>query len=146
MAGGGNTNVPRTAGGGGGGQDFNINVEYDAISTAATALQIANADIAPRIVTLQGQVAALLTPDGGMWMDFTSPAIQEQYTNFNYQATNIVANMLSFGQLLNQLAQSLFGMDFQTATQIDASSNAGNTTPRQGAPGQKPVYPAGTGP
>jgi hypothetical protein len=138
MASGGITNLPRTySASGGGGQDFNINVEYDAISTAATALQIANADIAPRIVTLQGQVATLLTPDGGMWMDFTSPAIAEQYNNFNSQATAIVANMLSFGQLLNQLAQSLSGMDFQTASQIDSAASTsvqpgqaqGTTTP-----------------
>jgi hypothetical protein len=138
MGGGGYTNLPRAySTSGSGGQDFNINVEYDAISAAATALQIANADIGPRIVTLQGQVDTLLTPDGGMWMDFTSPAISEQYNNFNYQASQIVANMLSFGQLLNQLAQSLAGMDFQTASQIDSAASdsvrpgqaQGTTTP-----------------
>jgi hypothetical protein len=96
-----------------GGAAPDISIDYEAIKTVATKLQAAHDDIAPRIAILAATVSGLLTQDGGLWMDQTSPTIQTAYTTFNTSAVNVVDAINGFYKMFTQFVIDIQGMDQQ---------------------------------
>jgi len=99
-------------------------VEYDSILTVSGLLKGAETSIAPQISALHSQVDALLTQDGGLWLNSSSPAMQQQYETFNTQAQNCVDSIGSFATMFQQLAASLQSMDTSMAYSINHPSSS----------------------
>ena len=101
-----------------------IDISYENITQAATVLTNAESDIAPRIQNMQTQVDNLLTPDGGLWMSQTSPAIQAQYDQFNSSAVQCCSAITSFANMFKSLVSNLQSMDQKMAYNITNPSSS----------------------
>lgn len=101
-----------------------IDISYENIQQAATILTNAEADIAPQIKNMQTQVDNLLTPDGGLWMSQTSPAIQAQYDQFNTSAVQCCQAITSFANMFTSLVNNLQSMDTRMAYNITNPSSS----------------------
>lgn len=101
-----------------------IAVEYDSMLTVAGILTGAENNIAPQLATLHTQVDGLLTQDGGLWLNSSSPAIQQQYETFNSQAVNCVSSIGSFANMFQTLVGNLQSMDASLANNINHPSSS----------------------
>ncbi|MDT3440630.1 MULTISPECIES: hypothetical protein [unclassified Pseudofrankia] len=90
-----------------------ISVNYEAAQLVAGSLNGAVENIVPQLVALQGAVNALLTSDGGLWMQKSSPVLAQNYQTFNTSATNAVTSINSFAAQFNGIVASLQTMDTQ---------------------------------
>jgi ABC-type transporter Mla subunit MlaD len=89
----------------------NITVDYDRVNAVATELNTAVADTVPRLTSLQSAVTGLLTSDGGLWLQQSSPVLSSQYQQFNTSVTSAVQNITSFAQQFQNIVSQLQAMD-----------------------------------
>ena len=89
----------------------NITVDYGKVDATSTALQSAVTTIVPRLTALQSAVTNLLTSDGGLWLQKSSPTLSGQYTEFNNSVTSAVQNITSFAQQFQNIVAQLKAMD-----------------------------------
>lgn len=89
----------------------NITVDYEKVNTVSTALNNAVLTTVPRLTTLQNQVTQLLTSDGGLWLQKSSPTLSAQYVEFNTSVTSAVENIKSFAQQFQNIVAQLRAMD-----------------------------------
>jgi uncharacterized protein YukE len=98
-----------------------IALSYGQISGVSGALNNAVAEIVPQLTSLQNQVHTLLSPEGGLWMDATSPALTQSYDQFNTSLTSAVHNITEFANQFNQIATQMKNMDSQMAGSVNSS-------------------------
>jgi uncharacterized protein YukE len=98
---------------------------YQQIQAVSTTLNNAVLQIVPELTSLQSQVHTLLSPEGGLWMDATSPALQQSYDQFNTSLTTAVHNIDNFATEFNQIAAQVRQMDSQMASSISGAGGAG---------------------
>jgi hypothetical protein len=104
----------------------NININYDEISTVGTALtNAATNTIGPQATTLNNQVAALLAPDGGLWLQKSSPALYSQWQTFYTSLQNGVAELTQFSQQFAGIVAGLQQMDTDLSTSINTPASGG---------------------
>jgi hypothetical protein len=89
----------------------NITVDYEKVNTVSTALNTAVTTTVPRLTSLQNAVTQLLTSDGGLWLQKSSPTLSTQYTEFNSSVTAAVNNITSFAQQFQNIVAQLRAMD-----------------------------------
>jgi uncharacterized protein YukE len=100
-----------------------VQVSYDEIQTVSQQLNSAVQNIIPQLTTLKTQVDGMLTQGGGMWLDSTSPVLQETYANFNTGLNSAVNGISQFAQQFDQIANQVWSMDAQFAKSISSSAN-----------------------
>lgn len=103
---------------------MDMDVTYDNITSVDTILNNAVATIVPQLTALQNQVQALLAPDGGLWLQQSSPALWSAYQQFNTSLTNGIQDINQFATQFNGIATSLQQMDTQLAQSITSSSSS----------------------
>ncbi len=89
----------------------NITIDYERVNTVATSLNAAVTETVPKLSSLQSAVTSLLTSDGGLWLQQSSPVISTQYQDFNTSVTAAVNNIMSFAQQFNNIINQLQAMD-----------------------------------
>lgn len=89
----------------------NITIDYAKVNAVATSLNAAVTETVPKLTSLQSAVTALLTSDGGLWLQKSSPVLSQQYTDFNTSVTGAVNNITSFAQQFNNIIAQLQAMD-----------------------------------
>jgi hypothetical protein len=89
----------------------NITVDYEKVNLVSTALNTAVSTTVPRLTSLQSAVTQLLTSDGGLWLQKSSPTLSTQYTEFNSSVTAAVNNITSFAQQFQNIVAQLKAMD-----------------------------------
>jgi hypothetical protein len=99
---------------------------YQQIQAVSTTLNNAVMQIVPELTALQAQVHTLLSPEGGLWMDATSPALQQSYDQFNTSLTIAVHNIDDFATEFNQIATQCRQMDSQMASAVSSQGKGGN--------------------
>lgn len=98
-----------------------VEVDYQMIQSVATQLNNAVTTIVPQLTTLKTTVDGMLTQDGGLWMNSTSPALQAQYESFNTNLTNAVDSINQFATQFTQISNQVQQMDTQFATSINGN-------------------------
>ncbi|BCY15454.1 WXG100 family type VII secretion target [Actinoplanes sp. L3-i22] len=88
-----------------------VNVDYTAVNTVATRLTTEGGEIAAELGRLQTQVTELLTSQGGLWLQQSSPVMATQYTEFNTSLTKAINELNTFAQSFNMIAKNLSDMD-----------------------------------
>jgi len=99
-----------------------VAIDYGTTQSVASALNGAVATIVPQLQSLQSQVNALLSQDGGLWMNATSPALQNAYATFNNSLTQAVNGINNFATQFNGIAGQMQSMDTQMASSITSGS------------------------
>lgn len=89
----------------------NITIDYTKVTTVANSLNAAVLETVPKLTSLQTAVTTLLTSDGGLWLQKSSPVLSQQYTDFNTSVTSAVNNITSFAQQFNNIISQLQAMD-----------------------------------
>ncbi len=89
----------------------NITIDYDRVTAVSTELNAAVADTVPTLTSLQAAVTSLLTSDGGLWLQQSSPVLSQQYQDFNTSVTSAVQNITSFAQQFSNIISQLQAMD-----------------------------------
>ncbi|MEV6846522.1 WXG100 family type VII secretion target [Actinoplanes sp. NPDC051411] len=92
-----------------------VNVDYSQVNSVAAKLTSEGGDIATQLGTLQTTVADLLTSQGGLWLQQSSPVMSHQYQEFNASLTKAIGELSTFAQSFNQIAKNLSDMDNQLA-------------------------------
>lgn len=103
---------------------MDMDVTYDNITAVDAILNNAVTTIVPQLTTLQNQVQALLAPDGGLWLQKSSPALWLAYQQFNTALTNGITDINQFAAQFKGIAASLQQMDTQLAQSITSSSSS----------------------
>ncbi len=93
-----------------------IDVDYGQVNAVAARLTTEGGEIRDVLVKLQGDVTELLTSQGGLWMQQSSPVMSAQYVEFNTSLTAAIQNIGTFAENFNKIAQNLQDMDNQLAT------------------------------
>jgi hypothetical protein len=88
-----------------------VNVDYQQVNAVAAKLTSEGTDIAAELRTLQMTVTDLLTSQGGLWLQQSSPVMSSQYTEFNTSLTNAIGQLASFAASFNQIVQNLTDLD-----------------------------------
>ena len=88
-----------------------VNVDYNQVSTVAAKLTSEGADIAAELGVLQTTVTSLLTSQGGLWLQQSSPVMSTQYTEFNTSLTNAINQLAAFASSFNQIVKNLTDLD-----------------------------------
>jgi uncharacterized protein YukE len=101
-----------------------VDIDYGTIQTVSTALNNAVTNIVPELQSLQSQVDGLLSQDGGLWMNATSPALQNAYHTFNTSLTQAVNGITNFSQQFTGIAGQMKSMDSQMANSINNPSSS----------------------
>ena len=99
----------------------NITVDYGKVDMVATNLNTVVANTLPRLTSLQSAVTTLLTSDGGLWLQQSSPTLSTQYQEFNTSVSAAVQNITSFAQQFQNIVAQLRAMD-QAITQSSSGS------------------------
>ncbi|ONH33782.1 hypothetical protein [Pseudofrankia asymbiotica] len=89
----------------------NINVDYEQVNSVASLLNSAVTQTVPKLNGLKNEVTTLLTSDGGLWLQQSSPVLSRQYTDFNTSVTGAVNNITSFASQFNAIVTQLQTMD-----------------------------------
>jgi WXG100 family type VII secretion target len=92
-----------------------IDVDYGQVNAVASRLTTEGAEIRDTLTRLQAHVAELLTGQGGLWLQQSSPVMSTQYTEFNTSLTAAIQNLGTFAENFNKIAQNLQDMDTQLA-------------------------------
>jgi uncharacterized protein YukE len=123
-----------------------VDVTYEQVQSVSGALNNAYNEIVPQLTTLKSQVDGMLTQGGGMWMNSTSPVLQESYQNFNAGLNQAIQGITQFASQFDQIANQVYSMDAQFANSIGGAANkAPSTTPPPGTvniPANPPLGPA----
>jgi WXG100 family type VII secretion target len=98
-----------------------VNVDYGQVSTVAARLTSEGSDIAATLGTLQTHVSELLTGQGGLWLQQSSPVMASQYQEFNTSLTKAINELSTFATSFNQIANNLKDMDDQLSKPAPAS-------------------------
>jgi WXG100 family type VII secretion target len=93
-----------------------VNVDYAQVNAVAARLTSEGGDIARELGTLQTNVTSLLTSQGGLWLQQSSPVMSSQYQEFNASLTKAINELATFASSFNQIAKNLADMDTQLAT------------------------------
>ncbi|CAO5162970.1 WXG100 family type VII secretion target [Frankia sp. AiPs1] len=88
-----------------------ISIDYASIDTVNGILTGAVNNTVPKLTSLQAEVTALLTADGGLWLVKSSPVLSKQYSDFNTSITTAVNNIISFAHQFSNIASQLQAMD-----------------------------------
>jgi uncharacterized protein YukE len=96
-----------------------VSIDYQTIASVAAILNNAVANIIPQLQALKSQVDGLLTQDGGLWLDKSSPALQASYKTFNDSLTQAVNGISNFAQQFTQIAGQLQNLDTNMANNIN---------------------------
>jgi phage-related protein len=99
----------------------NITVDYAKVDSVSANLNSVVANTLPRLTALQSAVTQLLTSDGGLWLQQSSPTLSTQYTEFNTSVSAAVQNITSFAQQFQNIVAQLRAMD-QAITQSSSGS------------------------
>ncbi|GAA4958041.1 hypothetical protein [Actinoplanes utahensis] len=89
----------------------NITVDFEKVNAVSTNLNQVVSSTVPRLTSLQNAVAQLLTSDGGLWLQKSSPTLSAQYKEFNTSVTAAVQNITSFAQQFQNIVAQLRAMD-----------------------------------
>jgi hypothetical protein len=89
----------------------NVTVDYAKVNAVSSALNTAVNTTVPRLTALQAAVSQLLSSDGGLWLQQSSPTLSGQYTEFNNSVTSAVQNITSFAQQFQNIIAQLKAMD-----------------------------------
>ncbi len=96
-----------------------VALDYGMIQGVSNALNSAVSTIVPQLTTLKSQVDAMLSQDGGLWMNATSPALQSAYQTFNTSLTAAVNGINDFATQFNSIAGQMRSIDSQMANSIN---------------------------
>jgi WXG100 family type VII secretion target len=88
-----------------------VDVDYGEVNTVATRLRTEGAQIVSELSALQANVAELLTGEGGLWLQQSSPVMAAQYQEFNTSLTAAIKNLDKFADSFNGIAKNLADMD-----------------------------------
>ncbi|WP_331737560.1 WXG100 family type VII secretion target [Streptomyces sp. NBC_00019] len=94
----------------------NVQLQYGQIDTVSTRLQHAVTTINPQLMDLKAAVDNLL--NDGLWLQQTSPAMQNAYTQFTGQLTSIVTKIEDFAKQFTAIKTQIDDMDRTMAAQI----------------------------
>lgn len=101
-----------------------VHLNSDQVGEVANALNTAtNTTIVPELDTLMSQVSHLLTQGGGLWLQQTSPALLNQYQQFNASLQNLVQEIPQFASNFTQISGQLMNADQTWSTQINSQSS-----------------------
>lgn len=92
-----------------------VNVDYAQVNAVASRLTTEGGEIAQDLATLQTNVTDLLTSQGGLWLQQSSPVMSSQYQEFNASLTKAINELSTFAQSFNMIAKNLQDMDTQLA-------------------------------
>ena len=98
-----------------------IAIDYTEIQQCSATLTSAVQNIVPQLQNLQSRVNQLLSPDGGLYMVNTSPALQNAYQKFNTQVTQAVNAIDEFAKQFNSIASGMKSTDVNMASQVNKS-------------------------
>ncbi|MFI7079312.1 MULTISPECIES: hypothetical protein [unclassified Micromonospora] len=94
----------------------NITVDFERVKTVNDQLNLAVTQTVPRLEDLRNAVSQLLTSDGGLWLQRSSPTLSGQYQTFNTELTSAIENIRSFAQQFHNITVQLRTMDDQIST------------------------------
>lgn len=97
----------------------NVQLEYSQIDTVASQLNNAVQNINPQLLTLKTSVDGLLTD--GLFLQQTSPAMQNAYGEFTTQLQQIVTKISDFATQFTDIKTQINEMDTTMANQINQS-------------------------
>jgi WXG100 family type VII secretion target len=92
-----------------------VNVDYAQVNAVAARLTSEGGEIASELAALQNNVTELLTSQGGLWLQQSSPVMSTQYAEFNTSLTKAINELSTFAQSFNMIAKNLQDMDTQLA-------------------------------
>ncbi|MBR7827882.1 hypothetical protein KDK95_16305 [Actinospica sp. MGRD01-02] len=95
-----------------------------------TCVNAVNSELAPDMASLQAVVQSLLSPAGGLYMQDTSAALEQEFTDFSANMQNLFNQILSFATTFQNIAGSLMNSDANMASQISSQTAAASTTAR----------------
>jgi uncharacterized protein YukE len=98
-----------------------VNVDYAQVNAIAARLTSEGGDIAHQLGGLQTTVADLLTGQGGLWLQQSSPVMASQYTEFNASLTKAIGELSAFANSFNGIAKNLSDMDTTLAKPAPAN-------------------------
>ncbi|WP_030609285.1 hypothetical protein [Streptomyces sclerotialus] len=98
----------------------NINIDYNEIQRVSGVMKQAVNDINPLLLSTKTSVEGLL--DNGLFMQQSSPALKESYSNLTASLQKAVESINSFANQFNQIKNSVEKMDLDIAT---GTKNAG---------------------
>lgn len=90
-----------------------ISIDYEAATGVASLLNGAVTNIIPQLEGLRNDVTGLLTSDGGLWLQQSSPILRDSYQTFTTSVTEAVQSISSFAEQFNGIVTSLQQMDAQ---------------------------------
>ncbi|MBR7826956.1 hypothetical protein KDK95_11630 [Actinospica sp. MGRD01-02] len=100
-----------------------IAIDYNQVQSVSGQLNTAvTSTIVPELNTLASAVNGLLQSSGGLYLQATSPTLEQAYTKFNTDLNNAVQGITSFAQQFTQIAGQLHQMDTQMASSIKSGS------------------------
>jgi hypothetical protein len=99
-----------------------IEIDYESITTLNSILTGAMTTTVPKLTALKGTVETLLGPDGGLWMDQTSPLLKAQYDSFSTQLVTAIDSISNFQNFFSQISSQMSDMDSTFATKLQSSS------------------------
>lgn len=99
-----------------------IEIDYESITTLNGILQNAMNTTVPKLTALKSTVETLLGPDGGLWMDQTSPLLKAQYDSFSSQLVTAIDSISNFQNFFGQISSQMSDMDSTFATKLQSSS------------------------
>jgi hypothetical protein len=88
-----------------------IDTDYEAVNAVNSKLRSESPAIVADLQRVQGQVAELLTSNGGLWLQKASPVFSTQYAEFTTSLANGVASMEKFAELFQSIVKNLQSMD-----------------------------------
>lgn len=88
-----------------------VQVDYAKVDLVSQRLNEVAANTVPILTNLQNQVAALLDPQGGLWLHLSSPVLKEKYTNFNTSVTQAVNSIPSWAHQFQNIKASINQLD-----------------------------------
>ncbi|WP_405747230.1 hypothetical protein OG422_29200 [Streptomyces sp. NBC_01525] len=92
----------------------NINIDYSEINRVSHAMNQAVNDINPLLVKTKTTVEGLL--DNGLFMQQSSPALKESYTNLTASLHKAVESINSFATQFKMIKESVDKMDKDVAS------------------------------
>jgi uncharacterized protein YukE len=100
-----------------------VNISYDAVQGVSSQLNNAVNNIVPQLQNLQNQVNGMLSQGGSLWMNQTSPALQNSYQQFNTSLNQAVNGINDFATQFTSITGQMQSMDQQMANSINNPSS-----------------------
>ncbi|MFG1610035.1 hypothetical protein [Actinoplanes sp. NPDC049265] len=88
-----------------------VNVDYKMVDDVAAKLTSEGTDIVNELRILQTTVTSLLTSQGGLWLQQSSPVMSDQYIQFNTSLSNAIGQISSFAASFQQIVKNLTDLD-----------------------------------